>query len=495
MNRTSLTSSKLKNLGTSLTKFNKMRNTWVAVFTLLSVFVVGMLGVRYLSFSLAASAVLIVLIFLRTRLQSEQSTPIITNLKLHWVSFFLPLTLTLDLFSFRLFAFVLAFFIGLTFLQKDRLRIQLTVGPLVLLVASTVVSLQTLSPTKIATPILIFALVYRLVLTVENRVLITSVIHGYGLLLFANVVGYTFGLSSPRAAGRIGGLVESTGFSRVIFPFSESVNALPIIAAFVVVAVLTLREQASRMRYSLRLLWLVAAIIVLYKSGNRAALLILSFFLFLLISSLTLLQKISRSATVLAMSSSVVLPIIGTTAEQIIRPLTSLLAKGRNSVTSGSFNYEGRKIIWEGSIEFWQKWVTNPWHQLIGFGQNGSYKSGASITYSRFLESVVANPELSSVHNTFLQQLFDGGVLGVALLASATIWASYRTSNSISRSKPESTVLTASLAMLLFFGFTEHFIAPGSTSQPFWALAIFIGLACQGLDREIPPSEKHHDLQ
>ena len=489
MDKTSLTSSKLKNLGASLTNSNKLRNTWVAVFTLLSVFVVGMLGVRFLSFSLAASAVLIVLIYVRTRLKSEQSNPIFTNSKLHWVSFFVPLTLAIDLYSVRLSSLVLTSLIGTTYLQKERQSIQLTIGPLLLLLASMLVSLQTLSPSKIATPVLIFVLVYRLVLTVKNHVLIPSVIDGYGLLLFANVVGYTFGLSSPRATGRIGGLVESNGFTRVIFPFSESVNALPIIAAIVFVAVLTLREQASRMRYSLRLLWLVAATIVLYKSGNRASVLILVFFLLLSIASLKFLQKISRSATVISISSSIVLPTITTTMAGIILPITSILAAGRNSITSETFNYEGRIVIWEESIDFWRKWATNPWDQLVGFGQNGSYKSGASLSYSRFLETIVLNPELAGVHNSFLQQLFDGGVLGVALLGSATMWASYRASNQIFRSNSLYTALTTSLAMLLFYGISETFTAPGSASQPFWALVVFIGIACQRLDNEFLPKE------
>jgi O-antigen ligase len=101
----------------------------------------------------------------------------------------------------------------------------------------------------------------------------------------------------------------------------------------------------------------------------------------------------------------------------------------------------------------------------------------------------VLNPELAGVHNSFLQQLFDGGVLGVALLGSATMWASYRASNQIFRSNSLYTALTTSLAMLLFYGISETFTAPGSASQPFWALVVFIGITCQRLDNEFLPKE------
>jgi O-antigen ligase len=127
---------------------------------------------------------------------------------------------------------------------------------------------------------------------------------------------------------------------------------------------------------------------------------------------------------------------------------------------------------------------------LLGFGVNGHYRSGASVTYRDQFIYIVRNPEFyASMHNSFLQQLFDGGILGWLLLAIAAYWASAR----LSRRRRDwgnagSSAIVAMTALLLT-GMTEVSLAPGPSYDSFWLLFVLVGVACQATGRQSDGSD------
>jgi hypothetical protein len=442
-------------------------------------FGLGMFGAQNSELSLVVIALVIGLLIIRAQFWNKSKLRTPSETKMHWPSFVLPSAIALNLYSPPIFVLLLVLLIGLSLLEKNSKNVQIKIGPLVLLFASTMITVPTLNPRQLIVPLLFFTLIFRLITTVKTQDLVRSIIHGYGFFCFANVVAHYFGLTSPRAKFRTGGLIESTGFSRVIFPFSESVNSLPILAAVVILALLLSHRDSLNTTASFQYVYLLSSILILHKSGNRASPLILLFAIALVVSRIKLLRISAIWVTPLAVLSSLYLPFFSAQLGKIVVPIVSTLTTGRDPLSSNSFTFQGRTIIWEKSIEFWQEWVNSPLRQFFGYGRNGQFVSGASQTYSRLLESISLNPEFSGVHNLFLQQLFDGGLLGVFLLASSLIWSCTRMSKVSTRADISYLIACLALIMFTLFGVVEHFLAPGTGSQLSWAIAMFIGVSCQ----------------
>ncbi len=429
--------------------------------------------------SLVAIALVIGLLIIRAQFRNTSKLRTASEAKMHWPTFFFPMALSLSLFSRTFFILVLVLLVGATFLEKNRPNIQFNIGPLVLLFASTVITFRTLNPRELIVPLLLFGLIFRLLATVKSQDLVRSIINGYGFFCFANIVAYYFGVNSPASSGRIGGLVESSGFTRVIFPFSENLNSAPIVAAIVILSMLLSQSDSISPTTIFQYVFLTSASYVLFKSGNRAALVILLLAFLLAVSHSKLLRLAATWVTPIAVGSSFFLPFVSTQVAKILVPIISALSPGRDSLNSDSFTYQGRTLIWEASTAFWQQWANDPYHQFFGYGKNGQYVSGASQTYSYLLETISLRPELGSVHNSFLQQLFDGGLIGVLLLASALAWTFSRISKGMLRGDVSSFYMCLTLIMLVLFGIGESQLASGSGSQLFWTMALFIGVSCQ----------------
>ncbi|QZY47748.1 O-antigen ligase family protein [Mycolicibacterium austroafricanum] len=321
-------------------------------------------------------------------------------------------------------------------------------------------------------------IVVRLVMTTDARRIIGSLIDGCGLYLFANVLLYAAGMQSPTASNRIGGLVESTGFVRTVFPLSWSINIPPIIAAVYIASSLFLLREAGWPRRTVRLIFLLAAVFVLLGAGTRVPMAI-AFVLAAAVACFPLITRwIAQVATLLAAVSAFVLPAIIGSIQFIVGPLMSLIpGRKYDAELIGSLN--GRDYIWDRSISFWLEWVSDLSSILVGFGVNGQYKSGASLTYREWIASIVRNPELAYVHNSFLQQLFDGGVLGWLLLVIAIYWTSVRLSRRRIAWGYLGISAIVALAVLLLCGMTEVAIAPGAAQESFWLLVVLVGVACQ----------------
>ncbi|BBY78770.1 hypothetical protein MPRF_56690 [Mycolicibacterium parafortuitum] len=135
-------------------------------------------------------------------------------------------------------------------------------------------------------------------------------------------------------------------------------------------------------------------------------------------------------AVAFASVSAAILPTIVAAIGFLLNPLVSAVSGRRDSYESlGALN--GRDYVWQKAISYWQSEVTDLLHTLFGFGLYGHYSSGVSLTYYKLLShAIVRDPEKTiTVHNSFLQQLYDGGIAGWVLLTVALAWTAVRLSS------------------------------------------------------------------
>lgn len=397
-----------------------------------------------------------------------------------WLVVVLPTVLAIRTFSSALSVVLIGVLVCVAFFRKPQGKYSVEGGPLwVLLLACGIVFSRPEHLGPLATFLLLSLLVYRLITTVDCRKIATSLIDGCGVYLIANVVGYAVGLQSPALNVRIGSLVESTGFVRIVFPLTWSINTPPIVAAVYIVAFLFLIRESGRLRRVLRVLCLGGAVVVLVGAGTRVPIATTAVLSVATICFPFITRWVSQAATLFAAVSAFVLPNLINSIGFVVDALSSL-APGRASAAGSVDSLNGRDYIWDRSITYWFEWINDPFNVLFGYGVSGQHRSGASFAFSDRLATLVRNPELAYVHNAFLQQFFDGGVIGWLLLALAAFWASARLARQRATWGYSGSAAIVAMAALLLSGMTEVSIAPGPSQDSFWIFLILVGVACQG---------------
>ena len=330
----------------------------------------------------------------------------------------------------------------------------------------------------------IFALIFliRAVARVTRHGAVTSLIDGVGLYLIANVVAYyAFGLRSPGASLRSGGLESADGGVRVIYPLATSLNLPPILAAAFLAASLILLERGAKKL--LRLAGAGAACIVLVGADSRTALIAAVAVAFSSLFLPRLLRGLSLPAAIGAIVFAFLFPVIsGPIVAPIITWLTGLVpGLSRGSTANSDMSLNGREFIWSRSLTFWTD-RTNEFGQAFGYGAQGQYTSGASSTYAQIFGSALQNPRMASTHNSMLQQLYDCGLVGLALLALTVVacialW--------IRRSRIDEPYSAAALAMalsLVISSVSEVSLAPGVGQETMFIFAGLLLAACTSLE-------------
>jgi O-antigen ligase len=89
------------------------------------------------------------------------------------------------------------------------------------------------------------------------------------------------------------------------------------------------------------------------------------------------------------------------------------------------------------------------------------------------------------VHNSFLQQLFDGGLVGWILLALAIYWSCSLLAKRQRDWGNRAVIALVAMAVLLLSGITEVSLAPGAAQDTFWLLLILVGVACQASGTQV----------
>lgn len=401
------------------------------------------------------------------------------SLQPDWVVVLLPTAIAIRPFTERGSFLILGLLVAVAFLREPEARYTTQMGPLITLLAASAVVLSRNALTGSWVILVLIAIcAVQLVRTVDARRIVTSLIDGCGLYLVANVILYAAGLRSPAAESRIGALLESTGFLRIIFPLTSTLNTPPTIASIYVVASIFLIMEAGWVRRSLRFICIVAAAFVLISAGTRVPMVGVAIISLLVICLPLITRWLGQAAVLLAAGSAFFLPAILTAAQSFVEPLLALIP-GRDLKSGSIASLNGRDLIWSRSIRFWNEWISDPTSVLFGYGVNGQYRSGASMSYRDFISSIVRRPELASSHNSLLQQLFDGGLVGWVLLVVAMFWATARLAKRQRIWGTAGLMSIVAMTALVFSGITEVSLVPGPAQDTFWLLIIFVAVACQ----------------
>lgn len=326
--------------------------------------------------------------------------------------------------------------------------------------------------------VLVVVLVVRLIITVDARVLIVSLIDGAGLYLIVNVLGLVAGLRSPGASDRLRASLEFGGFVRTIFPFSWGLDSVPAVASVYVAAATFLLLRSRGLLMLFRVTSFGSAGIVLVLGASRTSISIAVLIpLILLVFPITS-RWLAQALTAVASVSALLLPGFSSTIGTVVAPFLSLIpGRSTNAIELTTLTY--RDYIWHNSIQYWLDHVEGMQDRLLGFGQNGQIGSGAWAVYGRAIAVTVRHPERATMHNAYLQQLFDGGLIGWALLTVCVFWTALRLSRRRACWGAAAVGSIAALCALLMNSITQVSIAPGVSQESFWILMVLVGVACQ----------------
>lgn len=419
----------------------------------------------------------------------------ITNLKSDWIVVVLPVVLTLEVFNFKVSAFLLGLLAALSFLRKPETGFAVELGPLLCLFAScAVVYTRPESWHLPAVFVVLGTLIVRLIRTVDARRLVLSLVEGLGLYLVVNVLAHLAGIRAPSVANqRLDRMVESGGYIRTVFPLTNSINSPSIVALAYLVSSICFLRCVGLVRRGIWLVCASAAIYVILGAGSRAALVLAAVLAIGALFFPFISRWIAQVSSVLALISAFTFPYLVNSIVGLVTPLVAL-APARNTSENDISSFEGRDRIWGGVIRYWSDRVNNFSDILFGFGTSGQYKSGASSTYTSVVNGITRNPEYAFVHNSFLQQLLDGGVVGVSFLAVAVYWTSARIAKYRYQWGPFRLSAIFAITAVLLSNITEATMAPGVFQESSWLLMILIGAACQAppchtedLDHSEPP--------
>ncbi|MBR7191740.1 O-antigen ligase [Gordonia sp. SCSIO 19800] len=309
--------------------------------------------------------------------------------------------------------------------------------------------------------------------SVSRTTAYASLTAGLSLYLVANIAGWIVGIQSVSASVRVGGYESSGGFfgARVFFPFARSINEPSFIAAALILAVVAMLSVRTAPRWY-HWVGVAAGLFVIAASNSRTPLLMLiPAALFILIA-----PRITRRGAPFVAGGVMLLPFllpalrpsVNWVAEKIAG--NDYLARGQSVHDIGGLGT--RDIIWEQSIGFWDRQVDSLLHQVAGFGYNGHAVSGASDYYATGIGDFLSRRSALTMHNSFLQTLFDGGLIGAFCVLGVTVFLVWRYAQ-----RPELLPVFAIALMLGLSAGTEVSLAPGLSQTPVFLLlflAVFV---------------------
>lgn len=207
-----------------------------------------------------------------------------------------------------------------------------------------------------------------------------------------------FGLSS---------LMQLIGLSspRVMFFFSPGFQSFGFICGVgALLCIIFFFEKLELNQFKQSFFWAIMIIIIILAmmiSDSRGA--ILSLFISVFLYLFNRLKLISWKSLILA-SIIFLLTFLFTSGS-----LTSILYDSASTRGSDSI-ISGRELIWLFGYDAIT--TASVYNILFGYGIWGSAISGVSYDYA-FIFSEWENPELASLHNMYLQLVFDIGVIGL----------------------------------------------------------------------------------
>lgn len=404
--------------------------------------------------------------------------------KVDWVLVALPTTLSiktfyagaseqLQLLVMGVFAIVNGLLVARVLLRPVENRYGTQFGPLILLFVSSAIILT--RPTgfqNVVVFLLVGILAIRLPQTTDARRIIASLTDGLGVYALVNVLAYGVGLRSPSLGARLG-----VG-DRIIFPLAQSVNLPPILAATYLSAGFFLFREPGVFRRTARTIFFIASTFVLLGSGSRMPVAIAATLVLVAFARPAFMRSIATVSVIISAISAFILPKFLELTEFLVSPIASAIRSDSYSSISA---LNGRDYIWDKSLNFWKDEVTSPVNVLFGYGLQGHYTSGLSRSYYDLWNKTARFDPLKSAttHNSFLEQLFDGGVVGWLLLLVALVWVARRIAGRLTTLGNYGVAALMFISAITLTASTEVVLAPNASLIPFWVLVILVGAGCQ----------------
>lgn len=316
-------------------------------------------------------------------------------------------------------------------------------------------------------------LITLLVLAVRARpfgAVVSSLIDGVGLYLVVNVLAHLVGVQNPTASARTAGLESTSGGERVFYPFSTSLSIPPLMAA-AFIAAFVICFEGNLQRRVFRAVALLCAVVVVSGANTRIALLVAVLISASTVIAPTLLCTFAAPVALLPLA----LPFIYTAiVDVLVRPVSAwvtnaipMLSRGNEA---GDVGFAGRDAIWATSLEFWRRHA-DAFHAFVGWGVHGQEASGASSVYGPRLVGLNSDPRLLSTHSSALQQLFDGGLIGVIALFVAVLLTVTELARRARVGNRAALVSLGVVTAIVLGAGTEVVLAPGFAQEPFWVFA------------------------
>lgn len=307
---------------------------------------------------------------------------------------------------------------------------------------------------------------------VQGEVAVRSLVVGMVGYLLGNIAGWLVGLQSPAASVRVGLYENSASLLgvRILFPFTRSINEPAIVAAAVLAFVLVSWRRGRRVG---PLLWVgsLAALFMIDASGSRFPVIVLA----LIIPWVLLLPRLARlvpTLAVISIGTPYFVTAIGGLRDWLAGQIAGVafLARGQSAadIAGGS----SRQYFWERGLSFWGRVVDLP-HQMIGYGYNGHVESQVVYTYYQ-AGGFVSNPTALTLHNSFLQQMYDTGYVGLAALIVGLLMVGRRATAT------GNLPLAALLGVLFMTAMVEVFLDPSFRAIPFMLVLALAGVLPPG---------------
>jgi hypothetical protein len=257
--------------------------------------------------------------------------------------------------------------------------------------------------------------------------LIGAMIYGLGFYVFLNLAMYFFGINPPGSlylADYPAQMLSIVGISkyRVLFPMASGINSFGTVSGAGLVGLFFLfKKSTNKLERSLLFFLLVFCLLAILLTDSRGALIfsLMTIGLFLLPKKVFCYARWIPFLISIFILLIIVIPsgFFTNWLPDLDRPASVWENSDEIDVNDQCERYlaasEGlfsnRSIIWRFAINDLGSFNIQ---QLIGFGFRGQYYSGLNANYACLFKSY-AFPQFASLHQNWLQLVFDIGYLGL----------------------------------------------------------------------------------
>jgi O-antigen ligase len=249
---------------------------------------------------------------------------------------------------------------------------------------------------------------------------------------------------------------------------TQSLVTPPALAAGFLVAVLPMLILAKQRRVY-RLACLACAMTVLLAANSRSALIVAAVLAAAIVVRPLWTLRTALILSIVALVAPFAYGAVRATTSAAIAATTSAVPLLSRSGENDAAGLNSRETVWQQTLERYRS--LSPTRQAVGHGPQGHIASGASERYAFLFQRGFIDPVTAGSHSSALQQLLDGGWIGLLLLLGG-IAATLRRLTVPGAHDPVMLAGVGLLMTLAFLGASESVVAPGATPLGFAILLV-----------------------